>query len=97
MGNGTKTVILPGVSSHPISPHKKNRVLTILHFNDFPVTVGLIVVLELVDESVDVVVEVEGATTVGGLKHAQPLEILEARDLHPLAIAVGVGVGRPAW
>jgi hypothetical protein len=33
----------------------------------------------------------------GGLKQAQPLEILELRDLQPLAMAVGVGVAMLAW
>lgn len=59
-------------------------------------TVGLAVVLQLDVETVDVA-EVEGATTVGGLKQAHPLETRESRDLHPFAIAVGVGVGIPAW
>lgn len=34
---------------------------------------------------------------VGGFRHAQPLDILDARDWQPFAIALGVGVGTPAW
>lgn len=77
--------------------------LTILHLRCGPGAAVVVDAWLLVDEGLSEVELEESVnfgdtgTMVAGLRHAQPLEILDARDLQPFAMTLGVGIGTPAW